>query len=207
MLGGRMANLLPLPHLVFENRAGHIHPCSGTGSDTAQSTRANLQSEGLELQSSKNTCLCRCPETPPGRAQTRSGLHHSQILYTFPLQGLKKLLLLLVVWHGVCWLTQPSSSSVASEATGNAFISIWQVRPHWITDMVSYENLLRTWTLFLQSGFFYQRTKHSSWAPGAYQSWTHLLRAGGSLFLPYPSRVWWELCLHCYSLSLFLLFV
>lgn len=123
MLRGRTPNLLLLPHLVFENGAGHIHPCFGTGSDTAQSTLASLQRRGLELQSSKNTCLCRCPEAPPGSAQTRSGLHQSRILHTFPLQGLKKLLLLLVVWHGACWHAQPSSSSVGSEATGNDFIS------------------------------------------------------------------------------------
>lgn len=44
MLGGRTAKILPLPHLVFENRAGHIHPCSGTVSVLKASPKYTSQS-------------------------------------------------------------------------------------------------------------------------------------------------------------------
>lgn len=117
VLRGRTANLLPLPHLVLESRAGPIHPRPGTGSGLKASLRCISQSpekwSGVTVR--QEGLSCRCPETSPGRAQTRSGLHQSQTLYTFPLQGLQKLLLLLAVWHGACWHTQPSSPSVASD--------------------------------------------------------------------------------------------
>lgn len=143
------ANLLPLPPLVLESRAGPIHPCCGTGSVLKASLRCTSQSpeewSGATVQ--QEGLSCRCPKTSPGRAQTRSGSHQSQTLYSFPLQGLQKLLLLLVVWHGACWHTQPSSPFVASDR-GNLTKLLPTpdrsiIRQHWAADVVSYEDLLR----------------------------------------------------------------
>lgn len=51
MLGSRTANLLPLGHLIFENRACHIHLCFGTGSVLKASLNYTSQSpeEGSEV--------------------------------------------------------------------------------------------------------------------------------------------------------------
>lgn len=150
LLRGRTANLLPLPPLVLESRAGPIHPCCGTGSVLKASLKCTSQSpeewSGATVQ--QEGLSCRCPETSPGRAQTRSGSHQSQTLYSFPLQGLQKLLLLLVVWHGACWHTQPSSPFVASDR-GNLTKLLPTpdrsiIRQHWAADVVSYEDLLRS---------------------------------------------------------------
>lgn len=86
VLRGRTANL---------SRAAPIHPCHGTGSGLKASLRCTSQApeEWPGVTAQKQGLSCRCPKTT-GRAQTRSGLHQSQTLYTFPLQGLQKLLLL-----------------------------------------------------------------------------------------------------------------
>lgn len=94
VLRGRTASLLPLPHFFLESRAGPIHPCHGTGSGLKASLRCTSIPEewpGVTVQ--KQGLSCRCPKTS-GRAQARSGLHQSQTLYAFPLQGLQKCLLL-----------------------------------------------------------------------------------------------------------------
>lgn len=138
-----------LSHLVLESRTGPIHPCHGSGSRLKASLRCTSQSSeewsGVTVQ--QEGLSCRCPKTS-GRAQTRSGLHQSQTLYTFPLQGLQQPLLLLVVWHGACWHTQPSSPFVASDRGQRQLTKLLptldrsMIRQDWAVDEVSYEHLL-----------------------------------------------------------------
>lgn len=114
-------------------------------------------------------CLCRCPDAPSARTQTRSGLHQSKILYTF----------LSWDWRNSFYCSQPGTEPAGTHGSPPLLWarSNWQillslsdrslVRVHWTADVFSDQDLLRPWSLFVQKGFLYRRRKHSSQAAGA----------------------------------------
>lgn len=171
MLGSRMANLSPLARLIFENRARHIHLCSSTGSVLKASPNYTSQSpeEGSEVTIQQAYLPLQvswgCSWKSTDKVWTASELDPIRIISSgaqgtpFTACSLTWSLLAHTTFLLVCGLW------------GNCFylhvIGLPPVIPHWTADAVSYEDLLRTWRLFLQSGFFCLRSKHSSQAPGA----------------------------------------
>lgn len=129
MIRGRMANLLPLPHLVFEHGTGHIHPCSGTGSVKEASPKYTRQppekGSGVTVQQGYL----------PLQVSSESSWNSTDELWTasepgpthIPPPGAEEtpFTACSLAWSLLARTTLPLCCG--SEATGNAFISIWQV--------------------------------------------------------------------------------